>query len=200
MRAGLALARVARLALLAIPLLAACGGAAPTVRPVDATRLDPNRLFPLESGTVWSFNVRTGIGLPTFATLRVLDATATTASVQSNRQAPERYEHDATGVRHADGTYVLKAPIALDATWSSGATRTSRVASVDESVRTGLGELTGCVRVVELDSDTEIEATTVYCPDVGPALIVSRMTSHLSGETLEVRAELIGRTVLEDAH
>jgi hypothetical protein len=177
--------------------LTACGGSAPTTRPVAASHIEPSRLFPLEAGTVWSFNVRTGDELPTFATLRVLSVSGDVASVQRNRQAPDAVVFDASGIRHQGGAWILRAPIELGASWPAGEDRTARVTAVDETVRTGLGELHDCVRVVEVDGDTGIEAATVYCPDVGPALIVSGMTSELTGDHIEARAELIGRTQVE---
>lgn len=176
--------------------LTACGGTLAAVTPPDTGRHTPQRLFPFERGAIWSFNVSTGEGLPTFATLRVLEIEGGRITTQRNRQAPNVYLRDDEGIRTADGAWVLRAPIVMGATWPGPDGRTATVTAVDETVRTGLGTHHDCVRVVEVDTDIGIEAATVYCPDVGPALVVSGITSTITGARIEVRATLIGRNVV----
>lgn len=179
-------------------LLAACGGARPAPDGRDLGPIDPRRLFPLEPGTVFSYTVRDGTGLPTLATLRVLRVEGDRATIQRNRQPEEQLLATAEGIRfEAEDAWLLRAPIVVGATFAAEGGRTARVASVHESLRTGLGEHANCVRIDELDEESHIGTQTTYCPDVGPVRIVSTLTSELSGARLEVRAELIGRVRLE---
>lgn len=178
--------------------LAGCGSA--PVRPSSAAAdaIDPRRLFPFEAGTVFSYTVRDGTNLPTLATLRVLAVDGDRVTIQRNRQPADALLVSAEGIRLAEEpAWLLRAPIAVGATFPAEGARTARVGSVDEVVRTGLGEHRGCVRIDERDEASGVQTETTYCPDVGPVRIVSSIVSELSGMRLDVRAELIGRVQVE---
>jgi hypothetical protein len=69
------------IATLALGFLSACGGA----QPKAATQgpLDVNRLYPMRPGSVWTYDVDTGQGLPTLAITRVLGSDGVRTEVSS---------------------------------------------------------------------------------------------------------------------
>ncbi len=191
--------RIETLGMLAV--ISGCACRAPETQEPSGSPRDPRRYFPLEAGSVYSYTVSDGSALPTLATLRVLesDPRAGTARIQRNQQPPEALVVTAEGIRLGDAdAWLLRAPLEVDATFPGQGGRIARVVAVDDSVRTGLGEHHGCVRISERDVAHAIVAETTYCPGVGPALVVSRMRSTLAEVTLEVRAELIGRVGPEE--
>jgi len=183
---------------LAVTVLAsstACGGTATTPTTPTSSPDDVRRYFPLESSSVWSYEVDTGEATPTFATIRVTSVDAEGAHVQANREAPQVYVATSDAIRRrGEEGFVLHAPLVAGATFLGIGGREARIDATDATVRTGMGELTGCVRVVEVARALGNEITTLYCPDVGPASIVTALVLPSSGERVEVRATLIGLT------
>lgn len=178
--------------------LSGCGGARTLPTNVDHGAIDPRLLFPFVDGTVYSYTVRDGTNLPTLATLRVLTVVGDRVTIQRNRQPADTLIVSAEGIRMADEpAWLLRAPITVGASFPAEGGRTARVGSVDEVVRTGLGEHHGCVRIDEIDAESGVHVETTYCPDVGPVRIVSSLVSELTGMRLDVRAELIGRVQVD---
>lgn len=179
--------------------LSACGADAPAIRPTE-TALDPRRYFPLEVGTIWSYDVREGDALPTFATVRILESTPEGVSMQRNQQEPDLIVASAEGIRKRGSEgWILRAPLEVGTTYLGEGGRSARIDALDASVRTGMGELHDCIRVVEHARETGIEVTTSFCPDVGPASVTSSITLDETGERIEVRATLIGMTRAESS-
>lgn len=176
---------------LALLFLAACGGAPTTQErePVTAARL-----YPLEPGLVWSYNVDTGLGdPPTLAISQVVGAEGDRFEIQNNRSEAVIYERRPEGIwRAASGTWLLRDPIEVGAEWEGPGGRTVRITSIDETVETPNQRFEGCVRVEEAGGADGRRIRTVYCPDVGPVLVESMMQAQLSGREAAVRAVLLG--------
>lgn len=194
-------AGAARLGVVVAALASAhCGGTTTTVVPQAADAADVRRYYPLEPGTVWSYDVLSDDGVRTFATVRVISADADGALVRTNRATDAVYVASAEGIRRLGGEgFFLRAPLEPSATFLGDGGRTARIDAIDVSVRTGMGELHGCVRVVQIGRELGNEIATTYCPDVGPAEIVSSLTSETTGARIEVRATLIAITHGEPA-
>lgn len=173
--------------------LGGCGAAAPRTAGLDPARLDPRALYPLHEAYVWSYDVDTGTGVHTFAVSRVVRASEGRFAV-TNGGTEIEYEQRPDGLfRPQTGTYLLRAPIEVGASWPAAAGATARVTSVTEVVDGRAGHFEGCVRVVEEnDAGSGRSVVTVYCPGQGPTLVESRQSMELSGQVVTVRAELIG--------
>jgi hypothetical protein len=75
-------------------------------------------------------------------------------------------------VRSSDGSYLLKAPIAVGARWPGEGGGTVRVTAVDKTVQIPAGLYVGCVETTEDKAgEPRRRTTTVYCPDVGIAVL-----------------------------
>ena len=73
--------RALGLAATALTLLAACGGAQPA--PAVSSPLEVSRLYPMRPGSVWTYDVDTGQGLPTLAITRVTSSDGKRSEVSS---------------------------------------------------------------------------------------------------------------------
>jgi hypothetical protein len=165
----------------------ACGlwlvgcASAPAAKPTDA--LTPERLYPLAAGSAWSYDVDMGTGEMVLAITRVTEAGGGQASVQGG-EGTTRYEIRPDGIyRVAGGGYLLKAPLKVGARWSSGQGMQAEIIKLDAAVESPAGRFTRCVEVLERGASSGALITTTYCPDVGPALVVS----ELSLQTGEVK-------------
>jgi len=161
---------------------------APAAKPTDA--LTPERLYPLVAGSAWSYDVDMGTGETVLAITRVTEASAGQASVQGG-EGTTRYEIRPDGIyRVAGGAYLLKAPLQVGATWPSGPGMQAEIVRLDAAVDSPAGRFSGCVEVLERGASSGALITTTYCPDVGPALVVSALTLQ-TGE-VKVVARLRG--------
>ena len=100
-------------------------------------------------------------------------------------QVRKRYYFEPAGVRSAQGGYLLKSPLALNAKWT-GDDGEVTVSKVDQSIDVPAGKFSGCLETVEqakLATATR-KTTTVFCPGVGIAL-------------LQIEAEEAGTSVLQ---
>ncbi len=177
--------------LLVLLLLVGCGGPS---TPAAREPLTARRLYPLQRGLVWSYNVDTGLGEPpTLAISQVVTAEGDRFEVQNNRSEAVVYERRPEGIyRPASGTWLLRDPIEVGAHWEAPGGRTARITSVDERVATPSQQFDECVRVEEVGGEDGRVIATVYCPDVGPVLVESRMRAALTGRDATVRALLLG--------
>ena len=90
-------------------VLSACG-AAQSAAPQDQ-RLTADRLYPMRTGSVWTYDVDTGQGPPVLAITRVTREEGTKAEVTTGSD-PIVYERRADGLYRADReAYILKLPI-----------------------------------------------------------------------------------------
>lgn len=171
---------------------AGCGGGQARTAGLDPDRLVPRNLYPMRDGYVWSYNVDTGTGMNTFAVSRVVSAEGDRYAI-SNGGEEILYEVREGGIfRPQTGTWLLRAPIEVGASWETTGGLTARVTSVTESVDVSAGHYDGCVVVVEEGGDSGRRIRTTYCAGVGPTVVESRQELQLRGEPLTVRGELIG--------
>lgn len=181
---------ILRLSFLAT-LTAACGGAQPHTQQVSDP-LEVSRLYPLRSGSIWTYDVDTGQGLPTLAITRVTSSDGTRIEVSSGAD-PIVYEKRPDGLFRGDrGAYVLKAPVRKGATWDAGAGSQAEVTDTDKQVSTPAGDFNHCVEVRETGGSAGKLVRTVFCPDIGPVEVESSMQMELSGQSARVSAKLRG--------
>ena len=186
-------AKLGPLFLLGLALGASACGPAPEPEAPEGDPLAPKNLYPLAEGNVWSYNVDTGQDLPTLAQTRVVSAQGNRYEVSSNRSDPVVYELREQGIfRPANGTWLLKAPIRVGAEWPSSAGMTARVESTGVSVETPAGSFDGCVQVVETGGEAGRSVATVYCPEIGPVLVESKLRTQVSRMEAKVTARLLG--------
>ncbi|MFT3927120.1 MAG: hypothetical protein QM778_31530 [Myxococcales bacterium] len=168
----------------------ACGSAQPKTQASDP--LEVARLYPLRAGSVWTYDVDTGQGLPTLAITRVLSSDGARTEVSSGAD-PIVYETRPDGLFRADrGVYVLKAPIRKGASWDAGSGSQAEVVDTDRQVSSPAGDFSHCVEVRETGGSAGKQVRTVFCPDVGPVEVESSMQMELSGQTARVSAKLRG--------
>ena len=165
----------------------ACGGAQSATDAGEG--IDPARLYPLQEGNVWSYDVDTGIE-KVLGTFRVVEAQGARASVEVNGGVDTLvYETTPEGIRRADQeAWVLKRPLVVGARWPAPGGRQAEVLSVDARVEVFAGTFEGCVEVRE--SDARQQVTTTYCPDVGPVVLTTEATSDYGGAPARVQGEL----------
>jgi len=169
--------------------LCACGGAQDAGE--AETEIDPSRLYPLKEGNVWTYDVDTGVDLSALGISRVVEVQGPRVTVENNGSSQDAivYEIRPEGIyRVASETWLLRRPIEVGATWPGAGGRQARVTSIDERVEVGAGTFDGCVSVEEDDGRQSV--TTIYCPDIGPVVVDTRIQTELSGETVVVRGEL----------
>lgn len=185
--------------LLALP---ACGGATAEVARPRGDRLAPATLYPMIEGAQWVYDVDTGgPEPPTLGIFEVVSVEGDRRSIANNRGMTREgqvrhgdaitYEVTRDGIRHvASGGWVLRAPVREGAEWEAMGGRTARVVDTDASVEVVAGTYDHCVDVEESGGEDGRVVRTVYCPDVGPVLIESRMESRLTTRSVATRARL----------
>jgi hypothetical protein len=173
-------------------LASACGGAQGGAATVDPDPHSPRNLYPLLEGSAWSYDVDTGTAETMLAVTRVSAVVGDRVEVNSGTE-PVVYELRAGGIfRPQTETWLLKAPIAVGASWPSKSGMTATVESISERVATSAGSFDRCVRVEERGGDRGQEITTIYCPRVGPAFVESRVALTTSEMPAKVSAKLRG--------
>ncbi len=171
--------------------VAACGAATP--KPRSAPDLSPASLYPLGAGYAWSYDVDTGDGQSTLAVARVIRFQDGMAEVVTGADGVMHYVLRPDGIARAASGYLLKAPVELGASWSSGEGTSARVTAMHEQLRSAAGSFSECVVVEEQNTGSGQHITTTYCPGVGPAQVVSEM--QVRGQNLRVTARLRGYTL-----
>lgn len=154
---------------------------------------DPRRLYPLQEGNAWSYEVDTGDNEKTLAVHRVISVDADQAEVLTGKDV-QRYRVSDEGImRLSNSVWLLKAPIEIGAEWPSSSGMTARVSSVNARVETPAGEYKDCVEIQESGGESGKRVTTVYCPGVGPVFLESRI--RLQGQEISVVGRLRGHHV-----
>ena len=183
-------------------LVAGCGAATTQIaeRPVD--RLAPTTLYPMIANAQWVYDVETGGNEPpTLGIFEVIEAEGSTRRIANNRgmdrsgqvrhAEPITYEVTPEGIRHpASDGWLLRAPIEADREWTSMGGRTARVTDLDASVEVVNDTYEHCVEVTETGGEDGRTVRTIYCPEVGPVLIESSLTTELTMRTVATRARL----------
>jgi hypothetical protein len=123
------------------------------------------RYLPLEQGSVMSYDTR-----------RESSGETGVLILRVNRPRPElveligarieRLDLTPDAVAYATGGYLLKAPLAVGASWR-GRMGTVRVVSADKQLEVPAGRFSGCLETVEEAAAQKARVTTVFCPDVG---------------------------------
>ncbi len=176
-----------------------CGGAAVEGRGGAEEARDPHRLYPLEEGHVWAFQVEDGEGMRALAQSRVVAFDGRVARVSQNGGAELRYELRPEGIyRPDDGVWLLRAPLREGAHWPSMSGRTAHVLSVGERVEVPAGRFEGCVRIEERGGGDGRRIVTVYCPDVGPVWLETSVDLPAAGRSVRIEARLLGHSAPSD--
>ena len=170
-------------------LAAACGGAP---APKQSGSLTVERLYPMRVGSVWTYDVDTGEGLPVLAITRVVAQRESLVEVSSGGE-PIMYEQRADGLYRTDlESYVLKAPIQKGTRWELRQGASAEITDVQKTVVAPAGDFSGCVEVTESGGASQKRVRTVFCPDVGPVEIESSLHMSLTGQAARVVARLRG--------
>ena len=186
--------RSMRLALVGL-LLAGCGGAS-TERSGREGAVTPDRLYPMEEGHVWAWQVEDGEGLRALAQSRVVVRDGTRAVVEQNGGQRIVYQVRPEGIFRQDlGVWLLKAPLRAGASWPGASGRTARITATDAAVEVPAGRFEGCLRVEEEGGQDGRRIVTVYCPDVGPVLVETSIGLPAAGRQVRVTARLLGHAV-----
>lgn len=178
-----------------------CAVAATSVERPRDDRLEPATLYPMPEGAQWVYDVETGPEPPTLGIFEVIETSGDTRTIANNRGMSESgqvrhgdpiaYELTSDGIRHvASGRWVLHAPIEEGAEWPAMGGRTAHVRDTDASVEVVAGTYEHCVDVEESGGEDGRTVRTVYCPDVGPVLIESRMETQITMRSVSTRARL----------
>lgn len=197
------------LALTGLAGLTACGGATPVVRRSEAERLDPRVLYPMLASSQWVYDVHTGPEPPTLGIFEVVLANGDRRGIATNLGMAEggrvrrgetvEYEIAEEGIRHvASDRWVLRAPIREGASWPAMGGRTARVTNLDTSVEVEAGRYEHCVEVTEDGGEDGRTVRTIYCPDVGPVVMESRIETRLTMRSVETVARLRSYTASAD--
>ena len=170
--------------------LAACGAGAGGSTTPSSQALTPLRLYPLADGHIWSYDVDTGTGMSTLAIARVSRRADGRFDVNTGSE-PNVYEVTPEGIKRASGTWLLRMPFEVNASWDLGGGRRAEITSVDASVETPAGNYAHCVEVAERGG-AGAQIRTIFCPDVGPVFVESSTEIAITHTTLRVTARLRG--------
>lgn len=178
-----------RVAIAAFAMCVACATTSPAKREVG---LDVRELYPLAEGNAWSYDVDAAEGSTTLATTRVDRVEAGVAMVTTG-EVTTRYRVSGDGIRvESEDGWLLRAPLRPGASWPARGGRTAEIVALGTQARTSAGTFERCVEVHEHGGQLRLEIRTVYCPGVGPVLVVSTMRSDVSDRVLTVSARLRG--------
>jgi hypothetical protein len=176
--------------LIVIALSVACGAAAP--KSGVASSITVERLYPMRAGSVWTYDVDTGEGLPVLAITRVLAASNGQVEVSSGSDSLH-YELRPEGLFRVDvSSYLLKSPLTAGARWEGHDGGRAEITRIDARASTPAGDFANCIEVVETGGQSDKRVRTVFCPDVGPVEIESSLHIQLTGKSTRVLAKLRG--------
>lgn len=185
-----------RLAAALLGGLSAICGCAASSPPVERPRLDPldpRVLYPLHDGYIWSYMIDTGTDMPVFTSSSAVETSPGSFELTPQGGQPRLYELRPEGIYRTDvDVWLLRAPIAVGANWPSTGGRTATVTSISEEVDVRAGRFQDCVEVAEEGGTSHMRIRTVYCPELGPAIVESTQTMELSGQDVSARGELVG--------
>ncbi|MFK7985082.1 MAG: hypothetical protein AB8I08_03550 [Sandaracinaceae bacterium] len=182
--------------------LPACGPATPEVAEVPIDRTDPAVFYPMRANAQWVYDVDTGGGEPpTLGIFEVIEREGATAQIANNRGMdrngqvshgdPMGYEVVPEGIRHvASDGWLLRRPIEAGAEWSSIGGRTARITDADATAEVFAGTYEHCLEVTETGDEAGRTIRTVYCPEIGPVIMESSLSTELTMRTVSTRATL----------
>jgi hypothetical protein len=176
--------------------LAACGGGAQgpveTTPPPEGPASEIGRYMPFTDGHVYAYRTEDRVkGTSGALMLRVRRRSIGGAELVGGART-QRVVADESGIkREAEGTYMLRAPVAVGTTWRTGPTGSARIAAVDRQVKVPAGTFDRCVVVVEERSGAvRGKITTTFCLDVGIVAIETEGEGGESAEPISERVEL----------
>lgn len=178
--------------LAALAVLAALGcGATGTSVMSERERLTGRRLFPLGEGYEWTYDIEDSSGPQRRTTTRVVSHSGDRWSVDDGSgDEPTVYELRPDGVFRLYGqTWLLRQPIRVGETWSSPLGGLASVMNIHATAETPAGTFTECVEILETGTDGEVRS--VYCPNVGLAFRASTLRGP--GGRVQLTARLQAR-------
>lgn len=199
---GVLMSRPALLLTFISTLALGCGSAVPEVAEPAIDRLAPSTLYPMLSGAQWVYDVDTGGDEPpTLGIFEVIEATGQQRSIANNRGMdragrvrhgdPVGYRLEEEGIQHvASASWLLRRPIELGAEWTAMGGRTARVTDIAATVEVFAGRFDDCVEVTESGGEDGRTVVTTYCPQVGPVVIQSTISTELTMREVVTRARL----------
>jgi hypothetical protein len=158
--------------MLALGAAGSCATNDAAVKHVARTGLSAADYFPVARGWKWAYDLEKD-GQKILAIYSVVERTPEGATIATGDERLS-YAVSAQGFAQMDargvGDFVLKNPIAKDATWPvTGGT--ARIVSTTEEVTVDAGHFYDCAVVEVTRSDPPRLARTVFAPDVGPIVI-----------------------------
>jgi hypothetical protein len=157
---------------LVLSLGASCATTDAGVKHVPRTGLQAADYYPVAQGWKWAYDLERD-GEKMLAIYSVIERTGDGATIATGDErltyavTPQGLaKMDAKGV----GDFVLKNPIAKDATWAVEG-GTARVVSTTDEVTVDAGHFYDCAVVEVTRTDPPRVARTIFAPDVGPVVI-----------------------------
>jgi hypothetical protein len=131
------------------------------------------RFFPLVDGMVYAYSTTNEVGEEGMLIGRVFRADAKHGELRFPRGTkPFEFAPDGVMLAGSQGSYVLKAPIAVGTSWRGEHGGQSRILKVDVAADPPAGHYEGCVQTLEERSgDRATRWATTFCPDVGVVLL-----------------------------
>lgn len=155
-------------------LIAACGDGKPVVAPVGPTKpasgSSVEQYFPLEEGKLYNY-VTTENGESGMLVAKVHRTDPIHGELRLSN-ATKRFVYSREGVAYDTGVFILKAPLDVGATWPGEHGGTTKVTSIDATVKVLAGSYGSCVTTVEEGGrPAGSKYGTTYCPGVGMVLL-----------------------------
>ena len=155
----------------ALALLACCaslfgllGCAAAAPQSGKASSVTVARLYPLRPGSVWTYDVDTGEGLPVLAITRVLSANGEQIEVSSGGDSLHYQLRPDGLVRSDTNTYLLHAPIEKGAQWDGLEGVRAEITSVEDAPSRRLATSRTASRCSRAAAGAGKRVRTVFCP------------------------------------
>jgi len=171
---------------------AAHGGATTWTEPSSGARgassgSDVERFFPLVDGHVYHYTKVDDTSEGGLLVARVFRADPKHGELRFPAGV-KRFEYRADGVVLVPaGTYVLKAPLDVGATWKGEHGGTTKIVAGDAAIDVPAGHFSGCVQTLEeVRGDRHVRYLMTFCPNTG--VVVLEAASGSSFERAELRS------------
>ena len=160
-------------------LVPACGATATTTP--DLGPLTAQRLYPMGEGYIWTYDIDTQTEITALGISRVIGISGDLVRIAADGGDERTYELREEGIYRPDvSAWLIRDPIEVGQEWPSSGARTARITSISEEVDVPAGHFTHCVEITEEGGEAGLHVRTVYCPDVGPAIVESRQELSLA--------------------
>jgi hypothetical protein len=180
---------------LALSMVASCATTEGAAKHVPRTGLQAADYFPVARGWKWAYDLERD-GQRILAIYSVAERTPEGVTIATGDERLS-YAVSPQGVAQMDargvGDFVLKNPIAKDATWPV-AGGTARVVSTTDEVTVEAGHFYDCAIVEVTRADPPRLARTVFAPDVGPIVIEVQLQQPDGKYVVATRASLRSAT------